>query len=75
MSRLLVAALALALIAGCSEAPTSVLSQTDLFVDPTSPAATQAAEWQAAGRTADAEKMRVIAAQPIAQWLTSPTGQ
>ncbi|MCW2719693.1 glycoside hydrolase family 6 protein [Pseudonocardia sp.] len=74
MSRLLVALLALVLLAGCA-APTTVLSQTDLFVDPTSPAATQAVAWKAAGRTADADAMRVIAAQPIAQWLTSPTGQ
>jgi endoglucanase len=74
VSRLLVALLALVLLAGCA-APSTVLSQTDLFVDPVSPAATQAAEWDAAGRTADAEKMRVIAAQPTAQWLTSPTGR
>jgi endoglucanase len=62
-------------LAGCSASPATVLSRTDLFVDPTSPGAKQAVEWDAQGRTADAEKMRVIAAQPIAEWLTSPTGQ
>lgn len=75
MSRPLVVVLVLALLAGCSVPPSTVLSQTDLFVDPTSPAAKQAVEWSAQGRTADAEKLRVIAGQPIAEWLTSPTGQ
>jgi endoglucanase len=63
----------LAVVVACSAPPVTTLSRTDLYVDPASPAAVQAAEWEAQGRTADAARMRVIAAQPIAQWLTSPT--
>lgn len=70
--RVLVGAL-LAVVAACS-APATTLSRTDLYVDPESPAAVQARAWDAEGRTADAARMRVIADQPIAQWLTSPTG-
>jgi endoglucanase len=64
-----------AALTGCSSgSPTTEPSQTNLFVDPDSPAARQAAQWDRQGRTADADRMRVIAAQPIPDWLTAPTG-
>jgi len=79
VSRLpVVIALALAVLAGCASAPAPApvpSSQSDLFVDPTAPAPKQAADWSAEGRTGDADRMRAIAAQPIADWLTAPTGQ
>ena len=48
---------------------------TELYGDPGAPAAMQALVGDAAGRTADADRMRVLAAQPIPLWLTAPTGQ
>lgn len=49
-------------------------SATGLFVDPNAPAALQAQEWQAQGRTEDARRLGAIAAQPVPQWATEPTG-
>lgn len=49
-------------------------SATGLFIDPTAPAALQAQEWQSQGRTEDARRMGAIAAQPVPQWVTAPTG-
>ncbi|WP_243761671.1 glycoside hydrolase family 6 protein [Streptomyces sp. YIM 98790] len=43
-------------------------ADTALWVDPDSPAARQAAEWERQGRAGDAEAMRLIAEQPIAEW-------
>ncbi|MEU0782342.1 glycoside hydrolase family 6 protein [Streptomyces sp. NPDC006173] len=47
-------------------------AEEPFFVEPGSPAARQAAEWRAAGLTADALLMDRIAARPQAQWLTGP---
>jgi endoglucanase len=63
-----------AALAGCAS-PATVLSDTDLFVDPTAPAAVQAVKWENEGRTDDAAKMKVIAGQPIPEWLTAPNGE
>ena len=46
-----------------------------LFVDPDTAAANQVKQWTAEGRTADAEQLRKIAAQPLPDWLTKPTGE
>lgn len=45
-----------------------VLARVRLFVNPSSPAARQAAAWKSA-RPADAAKMRYIAEQPVAAWF------
>lgn len=50
-------------------------SPTGLFVDPEAPAALQAQEWQRQGRTEDARRMGVLAAQPVPLWATEPTGR
>nr|WP_245834466.1 glycoside hydrolase family 6 protein [Streptomyces aidingensis] len=39
-----------------------------LWVDPDTPAARQVEQWEAQGREADAEALRLIAEQPIAEW-------
>jgi endoglucanase len=44
------------------------LANMQLFVDPNSPAAAQAAAWKSS-RPADAALMRYIAAQPVATWF------
>ncbi|MDN5932374.1 MAG: glycoside hydrolase family 6 protein, partial [Pseudonocardia sp.] len=74
------AVLALALFFGaCAGAapppPAPLPSPTGFYVDPESSAAVQAREWQAQGRTADAELIDRIAAQPVPLWRTAPTGQ
>ncbi|MCE7080944.1 glycoside hydrolase family 6 protein [Streptomyces sp. ST2-7A] len=40
----------------------------ELWVDPRSPAALQIAEWRAEGRDEDAEMLRTLAEQPLAEW-------
>ncbi|WP_323385380.1 glycoside hydrolase family 6 protein [Streptomyces calidiresistens] len=40
----------------------------ELWVDPDSPAARQIAEWRAEGRDEDAETLRLLAEQPLAEW-------
>lgn len=50
-------------------------SPSGFYVDPDSPAARQQREWAAAGRTEDARRIGAIAAQPVPDWLTQPTGQ
>ena len=50
----------------------SPFAEARLYVDPSSKAAAQAAAWRAS-RPADAAAMDVIAAQPIAAWMTSST--
>lgn len=47
---------------------TSSLANVQLFVNPDSPAAAQAAAWQSS-RPGDAALMRYIAAQPVATWF------
>ncbi|WP_232664348.1 glycoside hydrolase family 6 protein [Pseudonocardia sp. TRM90224] len=83
ISPLLAGAL-LVVAAGCTTAPPTVTNppastgtvqpSTGLYVEPDAPAARQATQWESEGRTADAEKMRKMAAEPIAHWLTKPTG-
>ncbi|WP_218601559.1 glycoside hydrolase family 6 protein [Pseudonocardia abyssalis] len=69
------AALFFGACAGSVPAPVALPSPTGFYVDPESPAAVQAREWSAQGRTADAALIDRIAAQPVPQWLTAPTGQ
>jgi endoglucanase len=45
------------------------LSDQQLYVDPNGAAAVQAAEWERAGRTADAAVIRRIADRPTATWF------
>ncbi|MGI5125235.1 glycoside hydrolase family 6 protein [Pseudonocardia sp. CA-107938] len=45
-----------------------------LFVDPDTAAAKQVQQWRAEGRSADADLVAKIAAQPQPDWLTKPTG-
>ena len=40
------------------------------YVEPTNPAAEQAARWEAEGRTDDAAQLRKISERPIARWMT-----
>jgi endoglucanase len=49
--------------------PVPVAAAAPLFVDPVTPAAQQVGEWQAQGRTDDAEALRAIAERPIPLWL------
>jgi endoglucanase len=67
-------------LAGCSPgsqpAPPTTSSSApaglgELFVDPTSAAAHQEADWRAAGRTADADQIAKIASRAQARWLPS----
>jgi len=53
---------------------TPLASPSGFYVDPRSPAARQRREWAAAGRTEDARRIGRIAAQPVPDWLTQPTG-
>nr|WP_153426912.1 glycoside hydrolase family 6 protein [Streptomyces alkaliphilus] len=46
----------------------SIVVDAELWVDPRSPAARQIAEWRAEGREEDAETLRVLAEQPLAEW-------
>lgn len=71
----------LAILGGCSTPPAgpalpptpgSPLAGMQLFVDPQSRAAAQAAQWRTT-RPADAAAMDQIASQPIAIWMTSST--
>ncbi|WP_232660548.1 glycoside hydrolase family 6 protein [Pseudonocardia sp. TRM90224] len=82
---LLFVAAFLVAVAGCAAAPPGRPDPTPppftadaqpsagLYVDPDTPAARQAAEWESQGRIDDAAKMRKLAAQPIPRWLTKPT--
>jgi endoglucanase len=54
--------------------PAALASPTGFYVDPSAPAARQAQEWAAAGRADDARRIGTIAAQPMPDWLTQPTG-
>jgi endoglucanase len=45
------------------------LAGYSFYVDPASPAAVQAAQWQAQGRTADARALTKISLRPVARWL------
>ncbi|MFD5080753.1 glycoside hydrolase family 6 protein [Streptomyces sp. NPDC058371] len=85
MSRLIrtFAALAtLGLAAGCSSAPgvdeasvvrgPSQQAKSPFWVDPASPAVQQSQLWQRQGRTQDADLLKRIAEQPVAQW---PAGE
>jgi endoglucanase len=45
------------------------LARQAFYVDPTSPAARQAAAWRTAGRAADAAALERIAARPVAHWF------
>lgn len=56
-----------------SPPPVQPVEPVALFVDPDSPAARQARQWSADGRAEDARRIGVIAAQPMPEWLTSPT--
>lgn len=81
---LLVGAVAAVLVAGCGSAsedhrtapsgtepaPPQSSPPPTFFVDPDSPAAKQAAHWEAEGRVADAAQLRRISEQPTAKWLT-----
>ncbi|MFY1634021.1 glycoside hydrolase family 6 protein [Solwaraspora sp. WMMB335] len=49
------------------------LAGARLFVDPAGAAADQAAQWETAGRTGDAERIRRISDRPMAAWITSGT--
>jgi endoglucanase len=50
-------------------------SPSGFFVDPGTPAARQQQQWMAEGRADDARRIGEIAAQPVPDWLTQPTGQ
>jgi endoglucanase len=50
-------------------------SLSGFYVDPDSPAAAQQRQWAAEGRTDDARRIGEIAAQPVPDWLTQPTGE
>lgn len=57
---------------GCLPAvpdPVPAAAATPLYVDPDTPAAQQVGEWEAQGRTDDAEALRAIAERPIPLWL------
>lgn len=58
--------------------PTAVtqplVSPSGFYVDPQSPAARQERQWAAAGRADDARRIGALAAQPVPDWLTEPTG-
>jgi endoglucanase len=78
-------AVLLALATGCTTTPPPhqpvVASSTDplaglrFYVNSTSRAARQEAEWRAAGRTTDADQIAKIAGQPQGTWLTSDPGR
>jgi len=46
------------------------LAGATFYVDPSTPAATQAARWDATGRADDARQLDKIGGRPIAHWLT-----
>ncbi|WP_285470966.1 glycoside hydrolase family 6 protein [Actinoplanes sp. NBRC 101535] len=72
-------------VAGCSDDPSTpttadsppaagspsaaVENAGEFYVEPTGPAVDQVAQWEAAGRTADATAIRRIAAAPMAVWF------
>ena len=63
-------------LAPVSRGPVAPLaSPTGFYVDPDSLAARQREQWVKEGRTDDAKRIGVIAAQPVPQWLTAPTGE
>jgi endoglucanase len=51
--------------------PPPPVSAQPFYVDPTSPAVQQEAEWRADGRTTDADQIAKISQQPQGIWLTS----
>jgi len=59
--------------AGGCPVPAPAAQVDALYVDPTSPAARQVADWTAQGRTADAEALRALAESPVPLWLTGGT--
>jgi endoglucanase len=50
-------------------------SPSGFYVDPDSPAARQRQQWAGQGRTEDARRIGELAAQPLPDWLTAPTGK
>ncbi|MGY0063208.1 glycoside hydrolase family 6 protein [Streptomyces sp. LZ34] len=62
-------AAALLALSGCLGTPGDSHRQGGLWVNPDNPAARQAREQRRAGRYAEAELMRRIADEPIAEWL------
>ncbi len=80
----IVAVLAFTTVADVSPAPAPpqptalagpLPSPSGFFVDPGTPAAHQQQQWAAEGRADDARRIGEIAAQPVPDWLTQPTGQ
>jgi len=68
-------AVALSMLAGCASGQAHAgvanpLAGITFFVDANNPAAQQAAEWHAQGRSAEAEAIQRIASQPTATWFT-----
>jgi endoglucanase len=57
--------------AGAGPAP----SPSGYYVDPNTAAAAQARQWEAEGRTSDAELVREIAEQPLPLWVTGDVEQ
>jgi endoglucanase len=55
--------------------PPDPLAGYSFYVDPSSPALTQAAEWRAHGRTADADQLAKISSRPVARWLTASSAR
>ena len=53
-----------------SAAAANPLAGMDFYVLPDSPAAVQVAAWNAAGDTADAEQLSVVAQTPVATWFS-----
>ena len=66
----------LVVVTGCAGPVPAVVAPppSPYFVDPQSPAARQQREWVAQGRVDEARLMGRIAAQPLPDWLTQPTG-
>ncbi|HKT02247.1 MAG TPA: glycoside hydrolase family 6 protein [Rugosimonospora sp.] len=63
----------IALAGGCGQnavpRPAPAPDLPDLYVDPSTPAATEAARWESEGRTGDAAQLRKISDRPMARWL------
>ncbi|MET8681697.1 glycoside hydrolase family 6 protein [Streptomyces sp. NPDC004647] len=51
-----------------------VRTDPELWVNPETPAARQVRQWRLQGRTADAESLRRIADQPMAEWIGDSPG-